>query len=722
MAVSIFDLVATLSLDDKPFTDGLDKNKEKASGFGGALKSAFFVGAAAVTAATGALTAFGASAVKTGAEFDSSMSQVAATLGLTMSDIANNVGGAGDVFDALSAKAREMGGSTIFSASEAAEGLNILAMSGYDAEKSMSMLEDVLHLAAAGSMDMASSAGYISGAMKGFADESKDAGYYADLMAKGATLANTSVSQLGEAMASGAAGAAAYGQSADSMTVSLLRLAEQGEVGSAAGTALAAAMKNLYTPTSQAQKVLDKLGVSAYNSDGSTRDFNAVVNELNASLAGMTEAEANAYKQTIFGIQGLDAFNKMTVTGIEKQEEWAEALAGASEGIGEAAQQYETMTSNLEGALKGWGSAVDELKISVAEGLTPAISEFVNFGTGAVQRLTEAFKSDGLSGAMDVLGKVVAEGLTMILDKLPEFVDAGFQMLMSLVTGIIENLPAMVDAALEVIVSLATGIVEALPNLVPAIVDVILKIVETLTSPDSFTTLIGAALDIIIALAQGLIMAIPELLKAVPKIIGNLVMTLIGNAVEMVRAATELIAWLLKGISDKFKAIRDKGVEIVQKIKDGIMEMVKNAAQWGKDLVDNFINGITGKFKDLGNAAAGMAKKVKDFIGFSEPEEGPLSNFHTYAPDMMKLFAQGIRDNEHLVTDQIAKSFDFGLGNVSFGGMAGANSMSAMPFGGVQSDIVINLTTEIDGEVLARTTYRYNQDERTRIGEAMVTI
>ena len=94
------------------------------------------------------------------------------------------------------------------------------------------------------------------------------------------------------------------------MTLALLRLAEQGEVGSAAGTALAAAMKNIYTPTDQARDALDELGVSAYDSSGNARDFNTVVNELAEALSGMTDEEANAYKQTIFGIQGLNAYNK----------------------------------------------------------------------------------------------------------------------------------------------------------------------------------------------------------------------------------------------------------------------------------------------------------------------------------------------------------------------------------------------------------------------------
>ena len=205
--MDVFDLVATLSLDTSKAEDGLSGFSSKISGamsgvtgfVGGAAKAAV----AATAAATTALTGFVGGAAKVGSEFDSAMSQVSATLGYTTEDIEKNVNGAGDAFAALQEKAEEAGRSTIFSASESAsesaEGLNILAMSGYDAEQSIAMLDDVLHLAAAGSMDMASAAGYVSGAMKGFNDDTKDSAYYADLMAKGATLANTSVEQLGEA-------------------------------------------------------------------------------------------------------------------------------------------------------------------------------------------------------------------------------------------------------------------------------------------------------------------------------------------------------------------------------------------------------------------------------------------------------------------------------------------------------------------------------------------
>ena len=265
----------------KDLGENVEQSESKLAKFGEAAKKVGQFALQAFKEMAGQAVDFCKSAVSVGQEFDSSMSQVAsqvaATLGMTTDAIKNNVNGAGDTFDMLREKAKEMGSSTNFSASQAADGLNTLAMSGYSAKESVEMIEDVLHLSAAGSIDMANAAGYISGAMKGFNDRTKTSAYYADLMAKGATLANTSVAQLGEAMSSGAAGAAAYSQTADSMTVALLRLAEQGDVGSAAGTALAAAMKDLYTPSDKAKKALAELGISAYDTNGKARDFNTVV-------------------------------------------------------------------------------------------------------------------------------------------------------------------------------------------------------------------------------------------------------------------------------------------------------------------------------------------------------------------------------------------------------------------------------------------------------------
>ena len=187
MSDYVYELKAKIGLEDGEFRSQLQEDgnlmkntdsevQQRANKMSKNMLTITGVGAAAVGA-------FAVSSVKTASTFDTAMSQVAATLGTTSDNVQE-----------LRDKALEMGKSTKYTAAEAAEGLNILAMSGYDATDSIAMIEDVLHLAAAGTIDMASAASYITGAMKGFNDETKTAADYADVMAKGATLANTSVS------------------------------------------------------------------------------------------------------------------------------------------------------------------------------------------------------------------------------------------------------------------------------------------------------------------------------------------------------------------------------------------------------------------------------------------------------------------------------------------------------------------------------------------------
>ena len=632
---------------------------------GGTMKTVAATGIAAIGTATAAIGAFGKEAVSTGMNFDSAMSQVAATMGMTTEDIKKNKDGVGDTFDALRAKAEEMGAATNFSASEAAEGLNILAMSGFSATDSMNMIEDVLHLAAAGGMEMASAAGYISGAMKGFNDETKDSGYYADLMAKGATLANTSVSQLGEAMASGAAGAAAYSQSQESMTVALLRLAEQGEVGSAAGTALSAAMKNLYTPTNQAKKALAELGVVAFDATtGKARDFNDVVNELDAALSGYTEEQQAAYKSTIFGIQGLDAYNKMTVTGIEKQNEWTAALAAASDGAGEASKQYETMTDNLQGDIDIFNSALDSFKIAVSNKITPTIREFVGSASEGISTVTGAFKEGGLEAAMGAAGDWLSGMVGKITGHLPGIVNAAMELLGAFGQGLLDNLPVIISAVTAIIGTILGGMVDALPEILSSATEIITTILQGLT--DNMPTLIPAAIDAVMVLADGLIENLPVILEAglelllaltegindnldrivesVLLIVSKLVTTLVQNLPQLLETGLKLMVSVIKGLLKAIPELMLAVPKLIAAIIDGFMNV-----DWGTvgtDIMDGIVSGITSGAKKLAEsakeAANGALNGVKNFLGIQSPSRV----FRDEVGKMMDMgLAEGLEQN-----------------------------------------------------------------------------
>lgn len=331
-------------------------------------------GSALTKSVTMPIAGVATAAIKTAADFESSMSQVAATMGKTKEDI----GG-------LTELAQTMGSTTAFSASEAAEGINILAMAGLQEKEICESLGTVLDLAAAGAMDMGSSASYIVGAVKGFGDEMKNASTYADLMAKGATLANTDVAALGEAVSYSAATAAGYSQSADSMTLSLLRMAEQNVTGQTAATSLNRAMADLYSPTAEAKRALDNLGISAYNTDGSARDFNIVVDELSGALKGMSEENANALKSTIFTTNGMNAFNKMTASTSGRVKELQKGLGEAG---GSAAQQAKTQLDNLNGQITLLKSAVEGIAISVGDKLLPHIKKAVEWFQSAAEHIS----------------------------------------------------------------------------------------------------------------------------------------------------------------------------------------------------------------------------------------------------------------------------------------------------------------------------------------------
>ena len=223
-----------------------------------------------------------------------------------------------------------------------------------------------------------------------------------------------------------------------------------------------------------------------------------------------------------------------------------------------------------------------------------------------------------------------------------------------------ENIIPRVEQTIQ---GLATFISSASDTIIPLVVDTIVN---------NLPMIISAGVDIVVSLAGALIDAIPELLKAVPQI----------------------ILAIVNGFKSLMSQITGIGKSIVNAIGDGIKSLASSALTWGKDLIDNFVGGIKSKISAVISAVSGVASTVKSFLGFSEPEKGPLSNFHTYAPDMMNLFIQGIRDNEKKLTDQIEKTFDFGertiTAGISYGSYGDGGFSSGSRYGAGQMSAVQN--------------------------------
>jgi len=371
----------------------------------------------------------------------------------------------------------------------------------------------------------------------------------------------------------------------------------------------------------------------------------------------------------------------------------AEAIHAIQTEIGITGTTALEGSTTISGSLASMGSAWKNLVVGMASedadlsGLidnvvTSAETAFGNIlpvaerALGGIATFVEEIApiiADRLPGVIETVLPSVLEAATSIISALIQalpsllqvLIEQGPLIIQQILDAALTMLPEIISLGLTLIISLANGIAENLDELIPTIVDVILQIVDTLTNPTNLSNLLDAAIAIILALANGLIDSLPDLLAKAPEIIGNLVTALISAAPKLLEAALQLILKLAEGLGSFFYKITEKGREIVDSIKAGFQEKVDKAKEWGQDLINNFVSGITAKWENLKANVSGIAQTIKNLLGFSEPKEGPLSDFHTYAPDMMALFAQGIRDNSHLITDQIEDSFDLGAAAVS---------------------------------------------------------
>jgi len=636
--LNVMELFVTLAIKDTAYKQGLKDAESNASSstskIGGAFKTVGKVAKTAMAAGSAAAVAFTKTSIDAGMNFDTAMSQVAATMGTTVDKIGN-----------VEAKAEEMGRTTKYTATEAAEGMNILAQAGLSADEQISGIGTVLNLASAGAMSLEESASYTAGAVKGFGDSMGNASYYADLMAKGATLANTNVRGLGEAFSGSAATAKNYGQSADSVTLSLLRLAEQNVTGSEASTALNRAMADLYTPTDNASKALDQLGLSAYKSNGEAKDFNDLVDELNGSLQGMTAEQKNNALATIFTTQGLQAFNKMTASSDATVQKFWKGIQDSS---GSAAQQAATQLDNLKGDITLLSSATEGLELGFYNTFSGAIRGAIKGITSEVSGLAEAMESGGISGAFSKLaqdainfsgqlpgltkigGDLINDLISSVTQNSGSITTAVGQLLNNLASTISVGLNVFTSVGVNLLTTIASGMTQGIPTFLGQALLMLTQFTESLRS--NAGKLINAGLALIQNIAQGLINSIPVLIAYVPTIITNLAgiindnapkilatgVTIITNlAIGLVRAIPLLIANLPKiitAIVSIFTAFN--WFSLGKNIVTGIIKGVKNLPSLLKTAAKNAVNGFKGAFKGNGilSAVKGAFTKIPSAV------------------------------------------------------------------------------------------------------------
>lgn len=324
----------------------------------------------AVTAAVGGIRDAASAVVEIGSAFESSMSKVSALSGATGDDLA-----------ALEAKARELGSTTTFSASQAADALGYMALAGWDTQAMLAGVGPVLSLAQAGELDLAAASDLVTDYLSAFNMTAEDTGRMVDVLAYAQANANTTVDGLGQAFKNCAANCNAAGMDVETTSAAIAMMANQGLKGSEAGTALNAVMRDMTQRMEDGSIKIGDATVAVMDAQGNYRDFADILADVEAATDGMGDAEKAAALQSTFTADSIKGLNLMLNAGSGELSSFRDDLYGCA---GAAEDAATAMTDNLQGDLAGMGSAFEELALKIYDGVQEPLRSAVQFVTGSV--------------------------------------------------------------------------------------------------------------------------------------------------------------------------------------------------------------------------------------------------------------------------------------------------------------------------------------------------
>lgn len=662
------------------------------------------IGDSLSTKVSAPLTAMGTAAVKTAATFDSSMSQVAATMGYSVDEINDKTSDAAKTLEQLSEFAQEMGKTTAFSASEAADALNYMALAGYDAETSMKMLPTVLNLAAAGGIELASASDMVTDAQSALGLSLDQTSKMVDQMAKASSKTNTSVAQLGEAILTvgGTAKNLAYGT--EELTGVLGVLADNGIKGAEAGTHLRNIMLSLNPTTDAAVAAFEKLGVNAYTAEGELRGLDVIFGEMAASMENLSDQEKTDLLSKMFNKTDLASVNALLATN---KERWTEVYQALDFAEGAAQNMADVQLNNFEGQLKLLKSALEGVGIQIGEILMPYIQDLVTRIQAAVEwfgSLDEGTQKTivkiaalvaAIGPALSILGRFVGnvgnivKALSVVVKFLPT-VGGALSSLAGLFTGTI--IPAITSFAATLTAGLTTAVSVITGTIIPAIASIGATILSGITAAITTigTVITGTILPAIASLVAAIIPLLPIIaavaaaIAAVVIVVKNwgaitdwisekwalfstfmsekinelqeyfsthfgLIGEIIAAKIEIIKtviqAAVEIIKVIFQAFGETIKAVSEgdwsKVGEIIQQAFIKISTIILTAKAKILQIIVNMIKAVAQKFTELKNSAVNWGK---DFVqGFVD---GITERMHALL-DKVREMADNIRSYLH---------------------------------------------------------------------------
>lgn len=429
--MDVFDLFAKITLDSSEYEKGLETAKSKglsvSNDFGTKFTSGIEKGVKTLAkwgaAAGGALTAAGGYAIKVGGDFEAGMSQVAAISGAT-----------GDDLQKLTDLAKEMGAKTKFSATEAAEGYQYMAMAGWKTEDMLNGLPGIMNLAAASGEDLGTTSDIVTDALTAMGLSASDSAHFADVLAAASSNSNTNVSMMGETFKYAAPLAGALGYNIEDLAQAIGLMANSGIKSTQAGTSLRSILTRLADPPKDCAAAMEQYGISMTNSDGTMKSLMEVMENMRDSLGGLDEQEQASAASAI---GGQEAMSGLLAIVNASESDFDKLAAAIDNSDGSAEKMAETMQNNLRGKITILKSALEGVGIAAFEKFQKPLED-------AVDKVTEAVSNFDLDA---------------FLQKVSEMLDVAKQYA-PVITGVVSALGTLyaIFKTLEIVNKISTGI------------------------------------------------------------------------------------------------------------------------------------------------------------------------------------------------------------------------------------------------------------------------
>ena len=451
-------------------------------------------------------------------------------------------------------------------------------------------------------------------------------------------------------------------------------------------TAGLSANQYMETVTGFSASLINSLGgdteQAARLADIAIRDMSDNANTFGTDIQSIQNAYQGFAKGQFTMLDNLKLGYGGTKTEMERLVKDAEGLNSTFKAQrysnGELALSFSDIVAAIDivqGSMNITGTTAKEASGTIAGSIQTMKGAVDNFVTGIGSADADIDQLLGnIIEAFDDTVENILPVVERLIDYIPGIIDA--------VTPILQSkAPELINTAMDLFQALLDGFISMLPTLTPIAVDIVVRLVNALVQ--NLPTIIDAGVQLILALVNGLAQALPDLVSQIPMILGHLVNAIIKNLPQIVEAGVNIIEALIEGLISMAGNLPQIAMDLLMTIKDTFAGGVEAAWGWGKDLIINFANGIIEHTKAVWSSVKEVAQGIWDLLHFSEPDAGPLKDFHTYAPDMMKTFAQGITKNAHLVTDAASQA----MGGVSAAMQSGSATSNAYNYGGFQISI-----------------------------------